>query len=169
MVAKGLQLIIWRKDERNVGKSLHILELSGNGGSLARFGQSKKIPRMLKKNGYHIYNRKQSQKQRENGITTMWAENSENLSIPKIKKLSKTETGRQEISEADARHRIFVFCIVHSCIITCIPSSKILPPGRLLNFTWNSLGELSKITFTSTQINPLNVSLSEKNPDSLVV
>ena len=54
------------------------------------------------------------------------------------------------------------FCIVHSCIITCIPSSKTLPPGRLLNFTWNSLGELPKITFTSIQINPLNVSLSEK-------
>ena len=69
---------------------------------------------MLKKNGYHIYNQKQSQKQHEIGITTVRAENSENLSIPKIRKLFKTQTGRQEISEADARHGIIIVFLYSS-------------------------------------------------------
>ena len=57
------------------------------------------------------------------------------ISIRQNAELIKDRTNRQRLLETDPRHEIFVFCIVHSYVITCIPSSKTLPPGRLLNFT----------------------------------
>ena len=149
-----------RKDERNIGEPLHILESSGNDGNLARPGQSK-IQRMLKKNGYHIYNQRQSQKQHKIGITTDQTENSQNLSIPKsriredkMRNCSRFGPVAKKILEADARHETFVFCIVHSCVITCIPSSKTLPPGRLLNFTEIHQVNYKKSLSPSIKVNP---------------
>ena len=162
MVAKSLQLVVWspegrmngsqesptgslksrRKDERNTGKLLTLWNHPGNDG---------KQPSMDKVKNFHARWRRRDTTSTFRGNPRSSIESglprtrqriartcqSQNREFDRIKcgiVQDSDQSPRKYWKQTQGMKNLY-FCIVHSCVITCIPSSKTLPPGRLLHFT----------------------------------
>ena len=162
MVAKSLQLVVWspegrmndspesptgslksrRKDEWNTGKLLTLWNHPGKQWNTTKYGQSKKSHACWRRRDTTSTFRGNPRSSIESGLPRTRQRlartcQSQNREFDRIKcgiVQDSDQSPRKYWKQTQGMEYLY-FCIVHSCVITCIPSSKTLPPGRLLNFT----------------------------------